>query len=254
MQIFNNHYNVADLIEVNRVTKDEILNLGFEGRVPISVWADNVFVWPVHYSQRTKKYRQMVRDSRPCVGEWLYVKPSYLRKFKSDEGAVYVTMTLFRSEPKASVDISASRFPGRTAYMRHGLGISMDQLWVPTDSWDLIEEEARNESENVVTFGIARRVYADILAAHDKNPALPHPVKCSYGLVYAHLARQDAPPGKNAGYWVNDSKRNPDEVSRKSGLGTLVILHRPEGVEQPMDTLETGFREFMNSFNEIKRQ
>ena len=58
MQIFNGHYNLADLIEVNRVTQDEIFNLGFEGRVPIAVWADNVFVWPVHYSQRTKKYRQ----------------------------------------------------------------------------------------------------------------------------------------------------------------------------------------------------
>ena len=92
------------------------------------------------------------------------------------------------------------------------------------------------------------------MAAHDKNPALPHPVKCSYGRVYAHLARQDAPPGKNAGYWVNDSKRNPDVVSRKSGLGTLVILQRPEGAEQPMDTLETGFREFMNAFSKLRRQ
>ena len=130
----------------------------------------------------------------------------------------------------------------------------MDELWVPTDSWHLIEEEARNELENAAAFGIARRVYADILAAHDKKRALPHPVHCSYGRVYSHLARQAASPGKNAEYWVSDSKRNPDEVSKKVGLGTLTIHYRLEGTKRPTHSLEIGFREFINAFNKIKRQ
>ena len=95
MQIFNGHYNVADLIEVNRVTKDEILNFAVEGRVPIAVWADNVFVWPVHYSQQNKRYQKMAKLARLCKGEWLYVKPSYLRKYKPDVKAI--SMRLFRS-------------------------------------------------------------------------------------------------------------------------------------------------------------
>jgi len=262
MQVFNGHYNLADLIEVNRVTKDEILNLAVEGRVPIAVWANNVFAWPVHYSQRDKRYNKIATHPRLCDGEWFYVRRRDLReqKFKrlpSEDVARHrghnksACLRLLHSGPEASVDIGVSQ----SGIWRHGgLRISLDDLWVPTDSWHLIEEETRNESENPDAFSIARRVYTDILAAHDKNPALPHPGNCSYGRVYSHLARQAAPPENNAEYWINDSKRDPDEVSRKVGLGTLVILHRPEGAEQPVDTLETGFREFMNAFSKLTRQ
>lgn len=250
MQIFNGHYNVADLIEVNRVTKDEILNLAVKGRVPIAVWADNVFVCPVHYSEQNKRYQKMAQHPRPCNGEWLYVRPKYLPKYKSDREAV--NMRLFRSGPQANVDIAAS--PSPMPISLRGLKISMGELWVPTDSWDLIEEEARNESENAAAFGIAKRVYADILAAHDKNRTLPHPAICSYGRVYSHLARQQAaPPENNAEYWVNDSKRDPDEVSRKLGLGTLAIHYRPEGAKRSTRPLEISWREFMNAFNQIRR-
>jgi len=259
MQIFNGHYNVADLIEVSHITKDEILNLAVEGRVPIAVWADNVFVWPVHYSQHDKRYHKMAIHSRLCNGEWLYVRRKDLRKQKFERISADVdprhksaNLRLFRSGPEASVDTRASRSGLISA--SGGLRISLDDLWVSTDSWHRIEEDARHESENPDAFSIARRVYTDILAAHNKNPALPYPGSCSNGRVYSHLARQAAPPENNAEYWINDSKRDPNEVSRKVGLGTLVILHRPEGAEQPADTLETGFREFMSAFNELKRQ
>jgi len=205
MQIFNGHYNVADLIEINRVTKDEILNLAVEGRVPIAVWADNVFVWPVYYSQQDKRYRKMATHSRLCNGEWFYVRRRDLREQKferlpSENVARHrhhnksARLRLLRSGPGASVDtrVDRSGSPGALG----GIRISLDDLWVLTDSWHLIEEEARNESENAAAFSIARRVYANILAAHDKNPALPHPGNCSYGRVYSHLARQAAPPEK----------------------------------------------------------
>ena len=108
-------------------------------------------------------------------------------------------MRLFRSGPKANVDITVGRTPFQSERrLGDGLKISMAELWVPTDSWDLIEEEARNESENADAFNIARRVYTDILVAHDKNRAFPHPVDCSYGRVYSQLARQAASPGKDA--------------------------------------------------------
>ena len=116
----------------------------------------------------------------------------------------------------------------------------------------MIEEETRNESENASAFAIARRVYADILAAHDNNRSLPHPDSCSHGLVYSHLVKQ-AERVKDAGYWINDPKRNPNEVGNKKGLGTLAICYQPEVGRKPTRPLEIGFREFMNAFNEIRR-
>ena len=163
-------------------------------------------------------------------------------------------MKLFRSGPKANVDITVGRRPfqlGRR--LGDGLNISMAELWVPADSWDLIEEEFRNESENASAFGIARRVYADILAAHDKNQNLPHPNNCSYTGVYSHLVRQAAQPEEHAEYWINDSKRDPNKVGNKSGLGTLAIHYRPEGAKESTHPLEISFRGFMNAFHEIRR-
>ena len=140
MQIFNGHYNVADLIEVNRVTKDEILNLAVEGRIPIAVWANNVFAWPVHYSQRTKRYNKIATRSRPCDGEWLYVRRKDLRMNKFEQiygrrkdlsayessrvdsdGRKLALLYLFRSGPQANVDLAASRSPYN--WNRHRLRI-----------------------------------------------------------------------------------------------------------------------------------
>lgn len=263
MQIFNGHYNVANLIDVNRVTKDEILDLAVEGRVPIAVWADNVFVWPVYYSQQDKGYRKMATHSRLCNGEWFYVRRRDLReqKFKRLPSEVVARhrdyeksayLRLLRSGPETSVDtrVSRSGLPGASGALR----ISLDDLWVPTDSWHLIEEEVRKESENPDAFNIARRVYTDILAAHDKNRAFAHPGNCSDGRVYLHLARQAAPPAKNAEYWVNDPKRDSDKVGRKVGLGTLAIHYRPEGTKRPTHSIAVSYREFMNAFKIIKRQ
>lgn len=256
MNKFHDHYNVTDLIAVNRVTKDEMLGLAAEGRVPIAVWADNVYVCPIHYSQQAKTYQRMAKHFNLSNGGWIYVRPNYLSKYKS--GNENVRMNLFRSGPQADTDIAATQSSmdgiGRNGLLRRnsGLRIAMDDLWVPADSWDLIEEEFRNESENASAFGIARRVYTDILAAHDKNPALPHPNNCSYTGVYLHLARQAAPPEKNADYWINDSNRDPNEVGRKSGLGTLAIQYRPEDDKEP--TQEISFKEFMNTFDQIKHQ
>ncbi len=127
----------------------------------------------------------------------------------------------------------------------------MDDLWVPTDSWDQLEKEIRNESENADALGIAKRVYVDILAAHDKNRNLPHPKICSYERVYSHLVRHGA-HGKNATYWVNDPDRDPDEVGHKKRLRDLAIQYRPEDANEL--TREISFKEFMNAFDQIKRQ
>ena len=261
MQIFKDHYNVSDLIAVDRVTKDEILNLAAEGRVPIAVWAENVFVWPVHYSQQDKRYRKMATHSRLCNGEWLYVRCKDLRQQKferlSDEDVARYRyregsagLRQFRSGPQANVDIEASR--SRMGGGASGsLRISLDDLWVPTDSWDRIEEETRNESENADALGIARRVYANMLVAHDKNQALGHPKNYAHKRVYLHLVKQVA-HGKNAIYWVNDPDRDPDEVGHKKRLRDLAIQYRPEDAKGP--TREISFKEFMKAFDQIKRQ
>ncbi len=260
MQNFNGHYNVSDLIAVDLVTKDEILNLAAEGRVPIAVWAENVFVWPVHYSQQDKRYRKMATHSRLCNGEWLYVRCKDLREKKferiSPEDVARhryykksASLRLFRSDPQANVDIEASQ--SGTPGIGGRLKISLDDLWVPTDSWDLLEKETRNESENADALGIARRVYADMLVAHDRNQALGHPKNYAHKRVYLHLVRQVA-HGKNSTYWVNDPDRDPDEVGHKKRLRDLAIQYRPEDANEL--TREISFKEFMNAFDQIKRQ
>lgn len=264
MQKFHDHYNVANLIVVDRVTKDEILGLAAEGRVPIAVWVENVYVWPVHYSQQGKGYRSMAAHSRVCNGEWFYVRRRDLRKqeferISAEDNAwdrhcnKSALLRLLRSGPEADVDTTVSQLGGATHRLGRGLNISLEDLWVPADAWDLIEEEFRNESENAPAFEVARRVYAGLLAEHISNGELPHPRKCSKTPVYRHLARQPVPPNSTH-YWINDPKRDPKEVGKKTGIGTLAILYRPEGAKESTNTLEVGFREFMEAFDQIKHE
>lgn len=270
MNKFHDHYNVTDLITVGRVTKDKMLGLGAEGRVPIAVWAENVYVWPVHYSQKRKMYLSMAKDSRRCNGEWFYVRRKDLRQQEferiSDEDVAYdaaedaardkyydkpALLKLLRSGPEADVDTTVDRHGGSTRRLGRGLNISLDDLWVPADAWNMIEEEARNESKNAPAFDIARRVYAGMLAEHKNNGALPHPRKCAKTPVYIHLTKQPVPPN-NTNYWINDPDRPPAEVGHGDGLGTLAVLYYPEDADTSTDPLEIKFTKFMKAFDQIK--
>lgn len=266
MQKFHDHYNVTDLITVGRVTKDAMLGLAAEGRVPIAVWAENIYVWPVHYSQKRKMYLSMATDSRRCNGEWFYVRRKDLRqqefeRISDEELAEDVArnrydnkpalLKLLRSGPEADVDTTISKSGFSVRRLGRGLNISLDDLWVPADAWNMIEEEARKESENAPAFEIARRVYAGMLAEHKNNGALPHPRKCSNTPVYRHLARQPVPPNSTH-YWINDPKRDPNEVGKKTGIGTLAVLYYPEDANTSTDPLEIKFTKFMKAFDQIK--
>lgn len=128
MRALDNHYRVSEIIKNSKTDRVRLIHLGFDGGLPLTVWADGWFAYPARVNEKNGRAKKL-GESRLCHAEWLYVDPTCLPRLLTDKK---VETGFFRTSPKGPIDTWA------TLKNSQKIELTLDDLWVHADSRELV--------------------------------------------------------------------------------------------------------------------
>jgi hypothetical protein len=135
----DNHFRVTDIIKNSKPAKTRLIHLGFDGGLPLAVWADGWFAAPARIREEDGK-AEILGDSRLCRAEWLYVNPTCLPRLLTDDE---VETGFFRTDRDGPIDTWATLKDSQKIH------VTLDMLWIHADSRELVEERSSGSEHEI---------------------------------------------------------------------------------------------------------